>query len=396
MLLGGMSSQIKTLKMKILSIETSCDETGVSLVEIKGNSDFPSIKVLGNSLYSQVKIHKEFGGVYPNLARREHAKNLVPLLEKTLKEAKSLKTGENTLLPIKKLQKELEKEPFLLENLIEFAKNTKKPKVDLIAVTNGPGLEPALWVGVSFAKALGALWDIPVLPVNHMEGHIFSVLFPKPKQKISFPAIALLISGGHTELILMKKPLSYNLIGKTRDDAIGEAYDKVGRILGLPYPGGPMVASLAEKARKLNKKNKWKFPRPMIHSKDLDFSFSGLKTAVLYSVQGKNLSEQDKIFVAQEFEEAVKDVLIEKTQKALIKYKVKSLIIGGGVAANSYIKRSFQGLVKTSKGLTLFSPKKELSTDNSIMIALAGYARIISKKQVARKSFKAQGNLTLS
>ncbi len=233
--------------MRILAIETSCDDTGIAVLEIKGGKN-PIFKILAEGISSQVKIHAEYGGVFPALAKREHIKNLPILLDKVLKKAK-------------------------LEN--------KKIPVDIVAVTSGPGLEPALWTGIVFAKELGEKWNIPVIPVNHMEGHILSV-FGKNKgafqiPKIEFSALALLVSGGHTELVLMKDWLKYKVIGETLDDAAGEAFDKVARMLGLPYPGGPEISKLAEQGRKENIKYDFKLPRPMMYSKNYDFSFSGLK-----------------------------------------------------------------------------------------------------------------------
>jgi len=236
--------------MIILGIETSCDETAVSIVEANGDLENLDFKVLGSVINSQTQIHNEYGGIVPNLAKREHQKNLPIVLSQALKEA-------------------------------SFGDELKG--VDLIAVTVGPGLEPALWTGINFAEDLSKKLNIPIIPANHLEGHIASVLFNK--NKIEFPAIALLISGGHTELALLKSWKEKEKLGETQDDAVGEAFDKVARILGLPYPGGPEISRLAEEAREKNIKSEKEFPRPMIHSKDFNFSFSGLKTAVLYYVK---------------------------------------------------------------------------------------------------------------
>lgn len=385
--------------MKILAIETSCDETAVCILEAKGGVKKPVFKLLSNSLFSQAKLHEEFGGVYPNLARREHQKNLVPLFLKTLKkiepnfsESKVLNIDSKKLkAKSKKLQALLEREPELLE---QFEKNIlylPKPKIDKIAVTVGPGLEPALWVGISFAKALSALWDIPVVPVNHMKGHFLAPL--AEGEKIEFPALGLLISGGHTELVVAKDPTSYKIVGKTVDDACGEAYDKVARILGLPYPGGPEVAKIASQARsqKLKTESSYILPRPMINTKDLNFSFSGLKTAVLYMVQKiPHLDLEIKKEIAKEFEESVKDVLVKKTEKALRTYKVKTLVVGGGVSANTYIKKHLEILAKKEKVKILVS-SKSLATDNAVMIAVAGF--FAKEKPISK--IKAEGNLSL-
>ena len=261
--------------MKILSIETSCDETAVALLEVTGALEQPEIKVLGNTLLSQVALHEQYGGVYPNLAKREHQKNLPPLLEETLKQA-----GET------------------LDN----------PAIDCIAVTTGPGLEPALWVGITFAEELGKRWNKSVIPVNHMEGHVFSVLYNLDKP-IQLPALALLVSGGHTELVHIKNFGNYEILGRTQDDAVGEAFDKVARMLGLSYPGGPKVSKLAAAAREKGVDPGFKLPRPMLHSKDLNFSFSGLKTAVLYKLKTlENLDDDMREKMSLAFEDAVVEV----------------------------------------------------------------------------------------
>ena len=388
--------------MIILSIETSCDETAVSVLNITGKPETPNIQVLSDALISQANLHSAYGGVFPTLARREHRKNLPVLLEIALKKAKlHKKTSQILTGPTKEtLEKILSKEPELFESISLVAETVAVPKIDAIAVTSGPGLEPALWVGINAAQALGFLWSIPVVPVNHMEGHFLSVLIAKTEQKITYPALALLISGGHTELVLSRKPFSYEILGKTRDDAVGEAYDKVARLLSLPYPGGPAVAKLAEKARKNHKKNRglsgeaiWTFPRPMLHSKDLDFSFSGLKTSVLYATKGKILTEIDKQNIAGEFEEAITEVLVSKTNSALSTHKIKTLIVAGGVSGNTYIKSKLRSLAKKHATSPLF-PTKKLSTDNSIMIAIASYSSL--KTKIPEKiPIKANGNLSL-
>jgi len=401
--------------MKILSIETSCDESAISILEVKGGIKNPTFKILGNALRSQIKIHEQYGGVFPMMAKREHQKNLTPLLLKVLKESNFLNTKSETLNPKKlktrnlKLETILARETDLLVHFKKHVINIKKPAIDLIAVTNGPGLEPALWVGINFAQALGELWDIPLLGVNHMEGHILSVLPNKKEFSISnfkFPMIALLVSGGHTELVLIKKFLSYEILGKTRDDAAGEAFDKVARILGLPYPGGPEISRLAQKARTshlapLN----FPLPRPMIHSKDFDFSFSGLKTAVLYLVRDMGiLSDTDKEKIAREFEDSTVDVLESKTKDAILKYNVKSLIIGGGVTANKELQKRLK-LMSKKLGVDLYLPEKKMSTDNAIMIGISAFFnfsktpashRKLAQSKAGRKKneIKAEGNLS--
>lgn len=362
--------------MKILSIETSCDETAISIIEAKGEISSPSFEVLSDEIISQVNLHQEFGGVYPSLAKREHAKNLPIILEKTLKNADLFVSGK-TEISKDEILKILEREPEMAENLWKIISCIEKPEIEYIAVTAGPGLEPALWVGITFAKALARAWNIPLVSVNHMEGHILSFLLQDKENKINkkqieFPALSLLISGGHTELILVKDWTKYEKIGQTVDDAVGEAFDKVARILGLPYPGGPEISKLSE----LGKENeKIKLPRPMIKTNDFNFSFSGLKTAVLYLVRDLGeISEQDKKDIAREFEKAVGDVFVHKIKNAIKKYGVKELIIGGGVSANKYLRER----LTNDLDVEVLLPSKKLSTDNSIMIGIAGYFKIIS------------------
>lgn len=418
--------------MNILSIETSCDETAVSVVEALG--DFPTAKyeILGNALFSQVDIHREYGGVFPAIAKREHAATLVPMLEKALQEAKLPEAPHTGLWPEQKekLGKILEREPGLFEQVLSFYERYNTPTIGLIAVTAGPGLEPALWVGVNFAKALSNIWNVPVVAVNHMEGHVLASLVAKRAEErkngvaaspqhaaeqrgngdstfhlhqIEFPAIGLLISGGHTELIKMSNYSIYEKIGETRDDAVGEAFDKVARLLGLPYPGGPQISALAEIARKnadltQNHAEVFKLPRPMINSDNLDFSFSGLKTAVLYAIRGKELNEKDRAALAREFEDAAAEVLLKKAEKAVNKFDAKTLILGGGVTANKHIRNTFEKFFRTEyPELKLHIPDPKLSTDNSVMIALAGHARVDSAltPSEAEATIKADGNRSL-
>jgi N6-L-threonylcarbamoyladenine synthase len=395
--------------MKILSIETSCDETALSIVEASGGSTKPKFKILANNVASQIKLHAKYGGVFPMMAKREHGKNLVPLFIKTLKEAKLAQksTATFTSKQVTDLELILGREPELKKIFLKTIYKIKKPKIDLIAVTTGPGLEPTLWVGINFARALATLWSIPVIGVNHMEGHIFSV-FPKSNKETFtidtklFPSISLLVSGGHTELVYIKNWLRYNVIGQTRDDAVGEAFDKVARLLGLPYPGGPMISKLAAEARDKKIVSTFTFPRPMINSKDYDFSFSGLKTAVLYFIQGhsSNTNSKKKISlplklkreIARAFEDAAVHVLVSKTLRAIQTYKAKSLIVGGGVAANQEIRK----VLGEQSPVPIYFPTRELSTDNSLMIAIAGYMQWQQKKKgVQLNTLIANGNLTL-
>src|SRR3989344_3637822 len=317
--------------MKILGIETSCDETAVAVIEIKNKK----VRVLSNTISSQVKLHAKYGGVVPNLAAREHVKNIGHVFRLAMKEA----------------------------NLPRAALG-KLADIDLIAVTRGPGLGPALLVGITFAKTLAWKYKKPLVGVNHLEGHIFSNFLKEVGENSKsnpptgernpelFPILNLVVSGGHTELVLMsakggsasgvKNYRKYKIIGETLDDAIGEAFDKVARLLGLGYPGGPIISKLAEKGNP----NRYPLPSPMIHSKDFNFSYSGLKTAVLYLIRDlKNspsnssgqISAQQKFDIAASFQKAAIDVLIKKTVKAAEEYKVKSIFLSGGVSANKLL-----------------------------------------------------------
>ncbi|PIP86764.1 hypothetical protein COV42_01415 [Candidatus Campbellbacteria bacterium CG11_big_fil_rev_8_21_14_0_20_44_21] len=435
--------------MKILAIETSCDETAISLLEASGGFKEPKFSILGNALNSQVELHKEYGGVYPTLAKREHSRNLLPLFLKVLEEgfgnskSKFLiarysvrprgRSGKQiSSSKLEEIKKIFEREPKLSEQFARIVPKLNRPNIDYIAVTKGPGLEPALWVGINFAKALSILWDIPIIPVNHMEGHIFSVFYSgektasqkssqsggqtpaKGQRRIEFPAISLLISGGHTELVLIKDWFKYKIVGETKDDAVGEAFDKTARMLGLPYPGGPEISRLASLARdktqgvnsKLQTKHKAripeiKLPRPMINSGDCHFSFSGLKTAVLYKLKdlaaetSLDITEKIKKEFAREVEDSITEVLFGKTKRALETHKAKTLIVGGGVIANTEIRRAMVSLGK-EKSLPVFMPEKELTTDNAIMIGMAGYFRALKNPRGARPNkIKAEGNLRL-
>lgn len=391
--------------MTILSIETSCDETAVSLVEATGDFPDASYEILGNALFSQIDIHREYGGVFPALAKREHTATLVPMLEKAVTESgiETESVTECDATQSKRLTELLEREPGLAEALINFHNQHGVPAVDVIAVTAGPGLEPALWVGVNFAKALAYLWNIKMIPVNHMEGHVLASIFDVEEDDkltpIPFPAMALLISGGHTELVLMKDWVQYEKVGGTRDDAVGEAFDKVARLIGLPYPGGPEISKLAAEARKANLPPfKDDLPRPMLTSGDLDFSFSGLKTAVRYVVQDKELSDTDKQALARDFEDCVRDVLIAKTKAAIDAHGAQTLIIGGGVSANQFLMSEFKRhFLASHPDMNVYTPGPGLSTDNSVMIALAGHARLERAANAAAATYiKADGNRSLA
>lgn len=390
--------------MRILSIETSCDETAISIVEVTGEFPMATYEIIGNALYSQIDIHKEFGGVFPTVAKREHQKTLVLMLKQALTEAELLEENSTPVTDADtiKLRELLDREEGLADDFITFLSSYDLPEIDLIAVTSGPGLEPALWVGISFAKALAAILKCGVVPINHMEGHILASLYNVVEDnqlaQIAFPAIALLVSGGHTELVLMRDWIKYEKIGQTRDDAVGEAFDKVARLMGLEYPGGPEIGKRAALARKANLPPfKATLPRPMLHSNDFDFSFSGLKTAVRYSVDGETLTEENKNALARDFENAAIEVLLKKTTKALDHYHAQSLIIGGGVSANSYLRDTFtETLLKSHPDIEIYLPHRYLSTDNSIMIALAGHAQFATARTAgAIPLIQAEGNRSL-
>ena len=304
-------------------------------------------------------------------SKREHEKNLPPLLEKTVKEAGT-------------------------------------SDVDFIAVTQGPGLEPALWVGIGFAIELGKKWNKPVVPIDHMEGHIYSVLYQDKFSisnsqfpKLELPALALLVSGGHTELVDVKDFGHYEIIGQTLDDAVGEAFDKVARMLGLPYPGGPEISRLANQARNSQFTiSNLQFPRPMINSKNFNFSYSGLKTAVLYYLKGKDITNGLKQEVARAFEDAAVEVLIEKTRRALLKLgsSVKTLIVAGGVSGNTYLTGELEKLMSEFPEISLRLPVKSLSTDNAVMIGIAAFIKASRQPEILEQKveIRASGNLALT
>lgn len=408
--------------MKILSIETSCDETAVALLDCQGDEQSATFNVLSHALLSQIEIHREFGGVFPAVAKREHAKNLVPLLQSALEEAEMLREDRQEL-PIDvrtQIGVILEREADMAEAFLSFISETERPDIDAIAVTYGPGLAPALWVGVNFAQALALAWNLPLVPVNHMEGHLVVALARREEgasiddtdakeilriENVALPILGLLISGGHTEIDLMDEWLSYRLLGETRDDAVGEAFDKVARMMGFPYPGGPEISRLAEKSREdetanvsIPASNPFVLPRPMIERPDFDFSFSGLKTAVLYTLRDKpDLSEQEKEQLAQAFEDAVSDVLVTKVTRALEETQAQTLAIGGGVSANKHIRARFEKeIAERFPYVGLRFPPSGLTGDNAIMIGLAGYYRSLKGEFIENGTLVANGNLSLS
>lgn len=307
-------------KTVILGIETSCDETSVSVV-VNGE------QVLSNVISSQMEIHQAFGGVVPEVASRRHVERITLIIEQALYEA-----------------------------------NVSKPQLDAIAVTQGPGLVGALLVGVAAAKALAFALRIPLIPVHHIAGHIYANHLVTP---LRFPLIALVVSGGHTELIYMKDHMNFERIGRTRDDAVGEAFDKVARLMNLPYPGGPHIDRLAALGSP-----SYSLPRAWLEKESLDFSFSGLKSAVMQFIkQNERFSEKD---LAASFQDAVLDVLVEKTFRAIEQKRAEHLIVAGGVAANSGLRTRLHNRVKQTN-MTLSIPPLELCTDNAAMIASAGY-----------------------
>jgi N6-L-threonylcarbamoyladenine synthase len=337
--------------MITLGIETTCDETAASIVQ-KNNE---SIKILSNIVSSQVKLHSKWGGVVPNLAAREHLKNILPVVKKSLDEAK-----------------------------------ISPKKIDIIAVANGPGLIPALLIGVNAAKALSYLWKKPLIGVHHIEGHIYANFISdmigaeskikNPKSKIEFPVLCLVVSGGHTQLVLMKKHLDYAIIGETLDDAAGEAFDKVARILKLGYPGGPAVAAKAARNSKLSAPSyRISLPRPMIKSKDFNFSFSGLKTAVLYETKKHPKLLKNKQYVAglcHEFQQSVCDVLISKTISAAKKFKPKTIMLAGGVSANLELRSQLKKAIRLNfSDISYHVPDLKYCIDNGAMIAAAALFR---------------------
>lgn len=375
--------------MITLGIETSCDETALALIETKVQDGELSCRVISSLVHSQAELHSAYGGVYPSLAKREHGKNIVPLLHKLFADTKVNADSSKSLNDeefdqvLENYRAELSlQNPDLWASLsgAQFLKVI--PKIDRIAITEGPGLEPALWVGINFGHILSNLWNIPLVAVNHMEGHIYGSLLQalpfgtwQVIKKPPLPALALLVSGGHTELVEIDVNWDYKVIGATKDDAVGEAFDKAARLLGLPYPGGPHLSMLADLARKENIPSAVKLPRPMIASGDLHFSFSGLKTAVLYAIRDEEkkgpLSDNFKKGLAREFEEAAIETLITKSKQALERSGYQSLIVGGGVSANRYLIEELKKLTE-NLGVSLYLPYRDISGDNALMIALVG------------------------
>ncbi|MDR2506486.1 MAG: tRNA (adenosine(37)-N6)-threonylcarbamoyltransferase complex transferase subunit TsaD [Candidatus Accumulibacter sp.] len=318
--------------MLILGIESSCDETGLALFNTAGKG-----RLLRHALHTQIALHQAYGGVVPELASRDHIRRVVPLLRKTLEDS-----------------------------------GCDLAEVDAIAYTRGPGLAGALLVGAAFAEGLAFSLDVPLIPVHHLEGHLLSPLLSSNPP--GFPFIALLVSGGHSQLMRVNGVGQYALLGETLDDAAGEAFDKTAALLGLPYPGGAALSALAERGQP----GHIHFPRPMLRSNDLNFSFSGLKTAALLKVRALGdsapLDDQTCADIARGFQDAVIDVLVEKSARAMKDCGLERLVVAGGVGANRELRRRFD-LTAEAQNFTVFYPEPEFCTDNGAMIALAGALR---------------------
>ena len=326
--------------MLVLGIESSCDETGLALYDTQHG-------LRAHALYSQVKMHEEYGGVVPELASRDHIRRAIPLLEQVFAES-----------------------------------GAARDDIDAIAYTQGPGLAGALLVGASVACGLGLALDKPVLGVHHLEGHLLSPLLAS--EPPDFPFVALLVSGGHTQLMRVDGVGQYTMLGETLDDAAGEAFDKSAKLLGLGYPGGPAISRMAE----FGDPTVYTLPRPMLHSGNLNFSFSGLKTAVLTVVKNQltNICEQDKANVARSFVDAIVDVLTAKCVNALKQTGLKRLVIAGGVGANRQLRESLNAAAAKRK-FKVFYPELEFCTDNGAMIAFAGAMRLQINPDAAKKDY---------
>lgn len=313
--------------MRILGIETSCDETGVAIYDDEKG-------LLAHQLYSQVKLHADYGGVVPELASRDHVKKTIPLIQAALNDA-----------------------------------GMTKDDIDGIAYTAGPGLVGALLVGSTIGRSIAYAWDVPAIPVHHMEGHLLApMLEDEPPE---FPFVALLVSGGHTMMVEVKGIGEYQILGESVDDAAGEAFDKTAKLMGLDYPGGPLLSKLAESGTK----GRFKFPRPMTDRPGLDFSFSGLKTFAANTIRANDDDLQTRADIAFAFQEAVADTLAIKCRRALKQTGMKRLVMAGGVSANTYLRQELEAMMKKLGG-EVFYPRTEFCTDNGAMIAYAGMQRL--------------------
>lgn len=331
--------------MKILAIDTSCDETAAAVVDGR--------RVLSNVIYSQILIHRKWGGVVPSLAKRAHEERIDFVIEEALKKSK-------------------------IQN--------PKSQFDYISVTQGPGLAVALEVGIKKAKELAKQYNKKLIAVNHLEGHIYSPFVQNsggnPKIEFKFPYLALVISGGHTEFVKFSSHLKYEVIGSTLDDAAGEALDKAAKLLGLGYPGGPVIERLAKEA---GNKDYHIFPRPMLKSNDLNFSFSGLKTSFYYFLKNQPSATSRVAELASSFQEAVFDTIIKKTEKAIKQTGIKKLVVGGGVIANLYLRKLFRDLVSKYSGEVIFPSYKYLTGDNAAMIGVVASYKV--EKELFVKDF---------
>ena len=313
--------------MRILGIETSCDETGIAIYDSEKG-------LLANQLHSQVRLHDPYGGVVPELASRDHIRRISVLLTAAIREA-GLEPGD----------------------------------IDGIAYTAGPGLIGALLVGASVGRSLAYAWDVPAVGVHHMEAHLLAVMLEEKRP--DYPFLALLVSGGHTQLVEVRSAGDYTILGESLDDAAGEAFDKTAKLLGLGYPGGPRLSALAEKGRA----GKYTFPRPMSNKPGLNFSFSGLKTAVALVVKELDDDEQSRADVARAFVEAVVDSLAMKCERAIKQTGITRLVAAGGVSANKQLRQKLREMAASTGG-RVFYPRPEYCTDNGAMIAYTGYVKL--------------------
>lgn len=344
--------------MYILGIETSCDETAASIIRSEQKND--RILVLSNVISSQIEIHQKYGGVVPEVAAREHVLNILPVIDEALLKAK-----------------------------------IKPNKIDLIAITKGPGLITSLISGIETVRALAYVWKKPIIEINHIEGHIYSN-FINPSSKISYPALILTVSGGHTNLVLMNRDKKLKIIGETLDDAAGEAYDKGAKMMGLGYPGGPVIAKLAGEYALSGKKTDISLPRPMLTSPNFNFSFSGLKTALLYQLQkDKNWKKRLNEYCFA-YQEAIIDILVAKTIKAAHKFKVKTIMLSGGVSANQALRDKLNKSVKEElEAVNFLAPEKIYTTDNAAMISAAAAFKIKHRPTRTFKQLRVDPNWPL-
>lgn len=343
--------------MKILGIETSCDETGAAIIE--GQSRNKKVKILSNIVTSSLSLHKKTGGIIPEVAAREQIKYIIPVINQAIEQYDNLRANKQ---------------------------NSIVSDIDAIAVTTGPGLIGSLLIGVETAKTLSFIWKKPIIAVNHLIGHVYTNFIqqsdceiqtkslnnkPLTVNESTFPAISLIVSGGHTDLILIRNHGSIKWLGGTRDDAAGEAFDKIGRLLNLPYPGGPSI----EKEALKGDPKAFNFPRPLIDSNDYDFSFSGLKTAVYRETKIiKRFNNRLTANISASVQQAIVDVLVKKTLKAVLRYNAKSILLGGGVAANQKLRDELMLNTKNQIPNTeILIPEKSLCTDNAAMIASAAF-----------------------